>query len=91
MPVASTRRKSIGYLFLILFLGALIGSALGEVIGLILPPGVVREFFLRSAVGGIAPATLNASLFTITLGFSFKLNVIGIIGVAIAAYIVRWY
>ena len=91
MPVASTRKKSLGYLFLILFLGALIGSALGEVIGLILPPGVVREFFLRSVVGGIAPTTLNASLFTVTLGFSFKLNVIGIIGVAIAAYIVRWY
>ena len=91
MPVASNRKKSLWYLFFILFLGALIGSALGEVIGLVLPPGVVREFFLRSAVGGIAPTTLNASLFTVTLGFSFKLNVIGIIGVAIAAYIVRWY
>jgi len=91
VPAVSHRKKSLWYLFLILFLGALIGSALGEVIGLVLPAGVVREFFLRSAVGGIAPTTLNASLFTVTLGFSFKLNVIGIIGVAIAAYVVRWY
>ncbi|RKY87717.1 hypothetical protein DRQ11_05570, partial [candidate division KSB1 bacterium] len=29
--------------------------------------------------------------FTITFGFSIKLNVIGIVGIAIAAYILRWY
>lgn len=91
MPAASSRKKSLWYLFLVLFLGALIGSALGEVIGLVLPQGVVREFFLRSVTGGVSPFTLNASLFTVTLGFTFKLNVIGIIGVAIAGYILRWY
>jgi len=76
---------------IILFFGALIGTALGEVLGLILPEGVVKQFFLRSAEGGVGPLTLNAVLFRITFGFHFKLNVIGIVGIALAAYILRWY
>ncbi len=91
MPVKMSRKKSLGYVILVLFLGALIGSALGEVIGLILPDGVVKQFFLVSVSGGIEPATLNAVLFSITLGFKVKLNVIGVIGIIIAAYILRWY
>ncbi len=91
MAGGASRKRSLGYLALVLFLGALIGSALGELVGLVIPPGVVREFFLRAAVGGISPATLNASLFTITVGFTFKLNVVGVVGVALAAYILRWY
>ncbi len=86
-----SRKKSFGYIVLVLFLGAMIGSALGEIIGLILPDGVVKQFFLNSVSGGIEPATLNAVLFSITVGFKIKLNVVGIVGIVIAAYILRWY
>jgi len=91
VPVKLSRRRSLGYVILVLFLGALIGSALGEVIGVVLPDGVVKQFFLNSVSGGIEPATLNAVLFTFTVGFTIKLNVIGVIGIVIAAYILRWY
>ncbi len=84
-------KRSLGFIFLIIFLGALIGTALGEILGVLLPEGVVREFFLRSASPEFGPALLNLELITITLGFSFKFNVIGIIGVIIAVYILRWY
>lgn len=87
----SSRRKSLGFIIVVLILGALIGSALGEVLGLILPAGVVKQFFLKGVTGGFSPVTLNAVMFTITFGFSIKLNVIGIVGIAIAAYILRWY
>ncbi|NOQ96978.1 MAG: DUF4321 domain-containing protein [Calditrichae bacterium] len=66
------------------------GTALGEVLAYILPLGVVKEFFLRSAIFSVGPATLNLVAFTFTLGFSLKLNVIGIIGIGIAAYFLRW-
>jgi len=89
--VSLSRKKSFGYIVLVLFLGAMIGSALGEIIGLILPDGVVKQFFLNSVSGGIEPATLNAVLFSITVGFKIKLNVVGIVGIVIAAYILRWY
>lgn len=84
------RKKSLTYIFLMVILGALIGSALGEVLALVLPQGVVKEFFLRSASFSVGPAVLNLVLFTVTLGFSLKLNVIGVFGIIIAAYLLKW-
>lgn len=91
MALRSLRKKSLGFILIVLFFGALIGSTLGEIIALILPEGVVKEFFLRSVSAGLKPFTLNAVMFKFTLGFTFKLNVIGILGIALAAYLLRWY
>ena len=85
------RKRSFSFYVLILFLGAIIGTALGELVGFVLPNGVVEQFFLRSALFGFEPFTVNLGVFTFTLGFTAKLNIIGIIGVAFAAYILRWY
>lgn len=85
------QKFSVGWFVFAVILGALIGSALGEAIGVVLPGGVVKEFFLRSASFGFGPATLNLALFTLTFGFTFKLNVIGVIGIFLATYIFRWY
>ncbi len=82
---------SVGWFIFAIILGALIGSALGEAIGIVLPDSVVKEFFLRSASFGMGPTTLNLALFTLTFGFTFKLNVIGVIGIFLATYIFRWY
>jgi uncharacterized membrane protein len=85
------KRIKIGILILILFLGSLIGSAFGELIGYILPDGVVKDFFLTSVDAGIKPTTIDLNLIKFTLGFTFKLNVMGIVGVIISAYILKWY
>ncbi|RMF64411.1 MAG: DUF4321 domain-containing protein [Calditrichaeota bacterium] len=84
-------RKSVGQLVLVVVLGALFGSLLGQLLGLILPAGVVKEFFLRSAEFGFSPTTVSVGFMAVTLGFNIKLNVVGILGVALAAYILRWY
>lgn len=84
------RKKSVAFIIFIIIIGALIGTALGEVIGILIPPGVVQDFFLKSATASIGPATLDIILLTLTLGFSFKLNVTGVIGIIIAAYALRW-
>ncbi len=83
-------KKNVWTIILIIFLGALIGSALGELIAYLIPAGVVKEFFLKAAVAHFGPATLNLVILTFTIGFSFKLNVIGIIGIMIAAYLLKW-
>ncbi|NOX88249.1 MAG: DUF4321 domain-containing protein [Calditrichaeota bacterium] len=83
-------KKSLGWIILIIFLGALLGSALGEIIAYLIPNGVVQQFFLTSAQAHFGPATLNIVILTLTFGFSFKLNVIGIIGIMIAAYLLKW-
>jgi hypothetical protein len=84
-------RKSLGFVFLILIIGAIIGTALGELIAYLLPEGVVEQFFLKSATIGFDPFTVNLGIISFTLGFKFILNVIGIVGIAVAAYMLRWY
>ena len=84
-------RKSVARVVLTIVLGAMIGSLFGKLLSLILPVGVVREFFLREAVFSVGPATFGVGFFDITLGFKIIFNVIGFIGVLIAVYILRWY
>ena len=84
------RHISFRLLILYVILGALIGSLLGEIARL-LPSGVVKDFFLRSVTAGFNPATLNLKIITYTVGFTFTLNIAGVLGVAIAVYMLRWY
>jgi hypothetical protein len=85
------RKKSLLLIFVALFFGSVIGSALGEIISLVMPMGVVREFFLRSANFGFNPFTINLGIIKFTLGFNFIVNVIGVLGLAFSAYFLRWY
>lgn len=84
-------RIRFGKLVLVILLGAMLGTILGDLIGLVLPPGVVRDFFVASWTLKLGPGTLNAVLFSITFGFTYKINLIGFIGIGIALYILRWY
>lgn len=84
-------KRSIGQIVLVIVLGAMIGTLLGELISLLLPIGVVKDFFLKSAFFAVGPATLDVKLFSITVGFTIKLNIIGLFGVGIAIYLLRWY
>jgi hypothetical protein len=85
------RRISLGVVVVILFIGAIIGTSLGELIAYLLPEGVVEQFFLKSATLGFDPFTVNLGIISFTLGFKFILNVIGIVGIGLAAYMLRWY
>ena len=84
-------KKSIGKLILVVILGAMVGSLLGHLIGLVLPEGVVKQFFLTSANLEVGPGSISTWLFGVTFGFNLKMNVIGLIGIGIAVYYLRWY
>ena len=83
-------RRSLGFVALVLLLGAVSGTLLGELLGLLLPEGVVKDFFLKSGVLDFGPATLNAVVFGLTLGLKLKINVVGLIGIGFAIYLLRW-
>jgi len=88
----STKRKlSILFVIGILLLGAMIGSLLGELLRSLIHDGVVKEVFLRSIDIMLGPAVIDLIMFSITLGFTLKLNFIGIIGLAVAYYILRFW
>jgi hypothetical protein len=85
------RQKRFGILIVMLVLGLLIGTAVGEAIALILPEGVVRDFFLHPVTPSFGPVTVNLVAFTFTIGFSFKVNIMAVLGVILATYLYRWY
>ena len=86
-----TRNRRIGVLILWLVCGAVIGSLLGELMGLILPDGVVRQFFLVEAEIGFGPLTVNLAVVNFTIGLGLKINVAGVLGILFAAYYFRWF
>jgi len=84
------RRKPLWMYIIAILLGAAIGSVLGQLLGLVLPEGVVREFFTRTAtLVDFNPSTIGPEWLNVTFGFCFKINVTGIIGIFIATYIWR--
>ncbi len=84
------RKKNLWVIIFIIILGALVGSALGQVLALILPEGVVREFFLRSASFALGPAHLNLVILTFSFTIGMSINIIGVIGIILTAYFLKW-
>lgn len=89
------RKRGLGILLVVLLVGALAGSAVGEVIrfifGQFLPGSMVEKFFLQAFRYEFPPATLPLIVCSITFGFTINVNIISIIGIGIAAYYFRWY
>ena len=84
------RKRSFGFIIFVIILGAIIGSALGEIIGLIIPAGVVKDALLQSVTPSIEPGTLDLVVLKFTIGLALKINFVGVIGIIIAAYMLRW-
>jgi hypothetical protein len=83
-------RKSIGPIFLILIAGLVIGSLLGELVGSFLPTGVIHDVLTRGPqIGVTPPATLDLRFAALTFGVMLKVNVVGILGVVLAALALR--
>lgn len=83
-------RRSIAFIILVLFVGAAIGTLFGELMGGILPEGVVRDFFVKSWEPALEPATLKLFLLDVTFGLKLRINGAGVIGIAVAIYLLRW-
>ena len=85
-------RRRIGLVALVFILGVILGSVVGEVIGLLLPEdNVIRELFISGKEFQVGPLYCNLIVFTFTLGFSFKVNLISVLGIIIVAFLLRLY
>jgi len=92
-------KRSIAVVILILFVGAMVGTVVGELFGWILPEGVVKDFFLTSVsfnLGGLGGnesgiLVLDLMMFTIKFGFSLTINFTSIIGLTSAYYFLRYF
>ena len=85
------RPRKLSVFVLSLIVGAILGGALGEIIALILPDGVAKDFFTKAISIGISPHTWDLWFASLTFGFSFKLNFTSILGVLVISYLLRWF
>ena len=92
-------KRTLGFIFIVLFSGAVIGSVLGELIGWMMPDGVVKQFFLTGIELDLAGLSgfdsgvmvLNFIVLTLKFGLSVSLNFIGLVGLATAYYFLRYF
>ena len=85
-------KRRIGTVALVFFLGVVLGSVLGETIGILLPEdSVIRELFISGKEFRAGPFYLDLIVFTFTIGFSLKVNLVSVLGVILVAFLLRWY
>lgn len=73
----------------ILIIGALLGSVLGEAIGVFFKDGIIHDIFVKGITPGLDTSKLDLQVIAITLGFTIKLNLASVIGILAAALLVR--
>jgi hypothetical protein len=83
-------RHSLGLLALIIVAGLVVGSLLGELVANILPSGLLHDLLTRGPQIGLSPpATIDLRFIALTFGMMLKINVVGLLGVALAAFALR--
>ncbi|EEG76307.1 DUF4321 domain-containing protein [Dethiobacter alkaliphilus] len=73
--------KSTGILLILLIIGSIFGSLLGEIFSGALP------FLSYSRTIGLSPTTIDLAPLTLTLGIMLRLNIATILGFFIAFFI----
>jgi hypothetical protein len=85
-------KRRIGLVALIFFLGVVLGSVVGEVIGILLPDGsVIQQLFVSGSEFHVGPVFCDLIVFTFTIGFSLKVNLISVLGIIVVAFLLRLY
>ena len=87
-------KKSILFILSIILLGGIISTALSMFIGLIIPEGVVRDFFILSKSFGFGQNPnnwVNLGPLRFKLGFFFDVSILSIVGIVVSWYILRYF
>ncbi|MBN1886276.1 MAG: DUF4321 domain-containing protein [Candidatus Krumholzibacteriota bacterium] len=86
----SKRRVTI--VALVFFLGVIVGSVVGEIIGLLLPDGnVFRDLFVSGKEFVVGPGTVDLIVLTFTVGFSIKVNLVSVLAIVLVGVLLRMY
>jgi len=80
----------VGLIVLILLVGAVIGSFLGELASSFLSPGWLQILLTKGPTVGLkTPATLDLQFLSVSLGLALKVNLAALLGLILAALILR--
>jgi Domain of unknown function (DUF4321) len=82
-------QRGLGLVLLIIVAGLVVGSLLGELLGH-LATGWLQDLLTQGPTIGVTPpVTLDLRLIALTFGVAFKVNVVGVLGIVIAALTLR--
>ena len=90
----ANQKHSIGYIFIVMFFGVIFGSVLNQFIAILLPEGVVKEFFTSTQSIGWGFSENNwVDLFVIRFktGLFIDISVLSILGMGISWYFLRFF
>jgi hypothetical protein len=83
-------KRNMGWLLLFLAVGALLGGVLGEILRAVSPEGPIQNIFVQGFDLGLhPPVTLDLRLFSLTLGFTVKANLLTLLGAILGIYLYR--
>jgi len=83
-------KENAAILFVVMLFGALIGSVLGEILGLLTPGGLLQKILTRAISFGLdPPGKIDLKILTFTLGFSFRMNLISLLGILLATFVYK--
>jgi hypothetical protein len=85
----SGAEKSVNSSWFIIFLGAILGSFTGDILG----NRFIALSFLKNSysIGMSTPIVLNLKIMVLTFGLNFNINIMTIIGVIMAIILYRRY
>ena len=92
--MTSEFNRQIWFMALIILFGCLIGTCIGMLIGVLLPDGVVKDFFLTSQTIGWGESDgnwINLHFIKFKTVFSFEISIISIFGMASSWYLLRYF
>ena len=86
------RRRPLALVTLILFLGIIVGTVVGEAVGLVLPEGkVIRDVFVNATDLHVGPLHVDLVVFSFTLGFSLRVNLMSALGIFVVFVFLRYF
>jgi hypothetical protein len=84
-------RRGIAVLLLIVVAGLLVGSLLGELFGTLFSAGWAHELLTQGpSIGLTQPVTLDLRFLSLTFGLILKVNLVGVLGILLAAVTLRY-
>ena len=91
--MAINNKRPIVIIFLILFFGCIVGTALSQLFGTILPEGVVKDFLLNStSIGwGNSNEWIDLNVIKFKTGFYINISVVSLVGMIISWYFLRYF
>jgi hypothetical protein len=82
-------KKGPGMFLLFVLVGGYVGTLLSKILRAATAGGPLSEFFIQEIQPGLHPFTLDLQLFSVTFGFSFSFNLLGILGIALGIYLYK--